>query len=66
MLSSLKNKFKKERKPLCDIEEVKKYKEKFGAAGRGRKRRLDCESLDDTEEPAPKHIRTGVSSCINL
>lgn len=37
---SLKNKFKKERSPLTSLDEVRKYKAKFGKRGSGRKRRL--------------------------
>ena len=42
LLESLKNKFKKERAPLINVETVAIHKSKFGNPGRGRKRTKDC------------------------
>ena len=65
LLLSLRNKFKKERKPLTDLEVVKQHKMKFGAHGRGRKRKDDEVTDDNVSATAAKQIRVGVSSCKN-
>ena len=64
MLESLRNKFKKERRPLVNLEEVSKMKEKYSARHSGRKRGVETEEVCLQKRSCEQEVRNGAPAFV--